>query len=153
MIEAAEMVGPAIDMAAGMHKLAKYYYYPCWHEPGAIFDLFINKAKWDALPPSLKAGIEATALWLNYRMLSNDVARNSAALTTLVKKHGVQLRRFPDKVLKELARLSEQILRERASKDKLTNEVLNSIMRFRKEASGWSAVTLQPYLAARAGVS
>jgi TRAP-type mannitol/chloroaromatic compound transport system substrate-binding protein len=114
--------------------------------------LFINKAKWDALPSNLKAGIETMAMWLNYRLLSSNVARNSAALATLVNEHGVQLRQFPDNVLKELARLSEEILRERASRDRLTEEVLNSIMRFRKEASDWSAVTLNPYLAAREAV-
>jgi TRAP-type mannitol/chloroaromatic compound transport system substrate-binding protein len=55
-------------------------------------------------------------------------------------------------MLKELANVSEQMLRERASKDKLSEEVLNSIMDFRKNATGWTAISLQPYLAARAAI-
>lgn len=34
-IDAAEWVGPVNDLAFGLHKVAKYYYYPGWHEPGS----------------------------------------------------------------------------------------------------------------------
>jgi TRAP-type mannitol/chloroaromatic compound transport system substrate-binding protein len=110
-IEAAEVVGPAYDMDAGFHKLAKYYYYPAWQEPSAAFDLFINKAKWDALPSRIRAVIASAAAAINNRVLCDYVARNSAALAKLTSEHGVQLRQFPDKVLKELAHLSEQMLK------------------------------------------
>ncbi|VAW57842.1 TRAP transporter solute receptor, unknown substrate 6, partial [hydrothermal vent metagenome] len=33
-IDATEWVGPYNDLAFGLHKAAKYYYYPGWHEPG-----------------------------------------------------------------------------------------------------------------------
>ena len=33
-IDAAEWVGPYNDVSLGLHKAAKYYYYPGWHEPG-----------------------------------------------------------------------------------------------------------------------
>lgn len=36
-IDAAEWVGPVNDLAFGLHKVAKYYYYPGWHEPGSIW--------------------------------------------------------------------------------------------------------------------
>ena len=43
-IDASEFVGPWIDMALGLHKAAKYYYYPGFHEPGAASnrDLWIS---------------------------------------------------------------------------------------------------------------
>ena len=33
-IDATEWVGPYNDLAFGLYKAAKYYYYPGWHEPG-----------------------------------------------------------------------------------------------------------------------
>ena len=33
-IDASEWVGPWLDMAMGPHKVASYYYYPGFHEPG-----------------------------------------------------------------------------------------------------------------------
>jgi TRAP-type mannitol/chloroaromatic compound transport system substrate-binding protein len=151
-IEAAELAGPFPDIYLGFHKIAKYYYYPAWHEPSGAFDLFINKAKWDAQSSKVKAVITAAAAAINSRILCDRVARNSAALTKLTGEHGVQLRQFPDELLKELADLSEKVLRERASKDKLSEEVLNSIVEFRKSAASWTAISLQPYLTARSAI-
>jgi len=151
-IEAAELAGPFPDIYLGFHKIAKYYYYPAWHEPSGAFDLFINKAKWDAQSSKVKAVITAAAAAINSRILCDRVARNSAALAKLTGEHGVQLRQFPDDLLKELAPLSEKVVREHASKDKLSEEILNSIIEFRKSAANWTAISLQPYLAARSAI-
>src|SRR5262245_45524473 len=35
VIDACEWVGPHDDMKLGLHKTARYYYYPGWQEPGA----------------------------------------------------------------------------------------------------------------------
>jgi TRAP-type mannitol/chloroaromatic compound transport system substrate-binding protein len=148
-IEAVEFAGPLHDMNFGFHKIAKYYYYPAWHEPSGAFDLFINKAKWDAQSSQVKAVITAAAAAINSRRLSYRMAHNSAALAKLTGEHGVQLRQFPDELLKELAPLSDKVVRERASKDKLSEEILNNITEFRKSVASLAAVQLQPYLAAR----
>ena len=134
-IEAAEFTGPHHDMNFGFHKIAKYYYYPAWHEPSGAFDLFINKAKWEAQSSQVRAVITAAAAAINSRRLCDRVARNMAALTKLTGEHGVQLRQFPDELLKELALLSDKVVREHASKDKLSEEILNSITRIPKERS------------------
>ena len=151
-IEAAELVGPYFDMDYGYHKLAKYYYYPAWHEPSGSFDLFINKAKWEAQSPKVKAVITAAAATINNRRLCDRDARNISALTKLTDEHGVQLKEFPDELLKELALLSDKIVREHAANDKLSEEIFNSIMDFRKSAANWSAISVQPYLAARSAI-
>ena len=151
-IEAAEFTGPFHDMLFGFHKIAKYYYYPAWHEPSGAFDLFINKAKWDAQSSKVRAVITAAAAAINSRRLCDRVARNMAALTKLTGEHDVQLRQFPDELLKELALLSEKVVLEDASKDKLSEEILNSIIEFRKSAANLAAISLQPYLAARSAI-
>ncbi|MEJ6773496.1 MAG: TRAP transporter substrate-binding protein, partial [Porticoccaceae bacterium] len=38
VIDATEWVGPYNDLAFGFHQVAKYYYYPGWHEPGPILE-------------------------------------------------------------------------------------------------------------------
>ncbi len=48
-IDASEWVGPWIDMDLGLHKVADYYYYPGFHEPGSSCTLGINKTLWDGL--------------------------------------------------------------------------------------------------------
>jgi TRAP-type mannitol/chloroaromatic compound transport system substrate-binding protein len=151
-IEAAEMAGPYHDMNFGFHKLTKYYYYPAWHEPSGTFDLFINKAKWDAQSSQVRAVITAAAAAINNRILCYRMARNSAALAKLTGEHDVQLKQFPDELLKELALLSDEVVREHAAKDKLSEEILNSIVEFRKNAANLAAIQLQPYLVARSAI-
>ena len=43
VIDASEFVGPHDDMILGLHKTARYYYYPSWHEPGTMNDFGFNK--------------------------------------------------------------------------------------------------------------
>lgn len=150
-LDAFELGNPSSDLAAGLHKRYKYYYYPAWHEPSVPFDLFINLSKWGSLPSHLKAIISTAARWLNYQRINDRMVRGADALETLVMEHGVQLRQFPEMVLKELAKVSYQIMREQASHDKLSQEVFDSIMLFRKRMSSWAKVSLQPYLTARGG--
>jgi TRAP-type mannitol/chloroaromatic compound transport system substrate-binding protein len=42
-IDATEWVNPYNDLAFGLYKVAKHYYYPGWHEPGTTLECFINK--------------------------------------------------------------------------------------------------------------
>jgi len=150
-LDAFEFGTPHSDLAAGLHKLGKYkyYYYPDWHEPSVPKGLFINRSKWDALPSHLQTIISTAATWLNYHRLVERTSLNGAALASLVQEHGVQLRQFPEDVLRELAKVSDQIMRERASQDKLSQEVFDSIVQFRQKASPWAMVSLQPFLGAR----
>ena len=57
-IDATEWVGPYNDLAFGLHKAAKYYYYPGWHEPGTTLEAIINKKAFEALPDDLKIIVE-----------------------------------------------------------------------------------------------
>ncbi|HEX5390925.1 MAG TPA: ABC transporter substrate-binding protein, partial [Burkholderiaceae bacterium] len=59
VIDAAEFVGPLDDEKLGLHKTAKYYYYPGWWEGSATLSLFINRAAWAALPPMYQAAMRA----------------------------------------------------------------------------------------------
>ena len=54
-LDASEWVGPYNDLNFGLHKAAKYYYYPGWHEPGSILEFVVNKDSLAALPDDLQA--------------------------------------------------------------------------------------------------
>ncbi len=41
-IDATEWVGPMNDLAFGLFRAAKYYYYPGWHEPGTALEGIVN---------------------------------------------------------------------------------------------------------------
>ena len=44
-IDAGEWIGPHDDMKLGLHKTARYYYYPGWHEPGSMPEFGFNRRR------------------------------------------------------------------------------------------------------------
>ncbi|MGM0594311.1 MAG: TRAP transporter substrate-binding protein [Pseudomonadota bacterium] len=150
-IDATEWVGPYNDLAFGLHKAAKYYYYPGWHEPGTTLECFINKEAFEALPKDLQSIVLNASKVANLEGLSELTARNNEALQTLVNRHKVELRRFPDDVLKQLAKVSEEVVAEIAEKDAMSRKVYLSYKKFRDEVMQWHDVSERAYLNARAG--
>lgn len=122
-IDAAEWVGPVNDLAFGLHKVAKYYYYPGWHEPGSNMEFLINKDAFENLPKDLQAIVKTAARAINQDMLDEYTTRNVSALETLVKEEGVELKAFPSAVLTELERISQQVIAEQAQQDPMMDKV------------------------------
>jgi TRAP-type mannitol/chloroaromatic compound transport system substrate-binding protein len=148
-IDATEWVGPYNDLAFGLYKAAKYYYYPGWHEPGSTLEAMINKDAFSKLPKDLQSIVLNACKVVNQDMLAEYTARNNAALHTLVNKHKVDLRPFPDDVLAKLRQLSDEVVAEVAAKDKLTKEVYESFRTFRDQVMEWHKVSEQSYMRAR----
>jgi len=48
-IDATEFSTPAMDLSLGFHQVAKFYYFPGWHQQASFGDMIWNKAKWDTL--------------------------------------------------------------------------------------------------------
>ncbi len=145
-IDAAEWVGPWNDLAFGFHKIAKFYYWPGFHEPGSAVEAFVNKARFDALPGDLQAIVASACRAETDAMLAEFNRRNAEALGVLVGQHEVQLRRFPDEVLAALAKASEQMLRELEDADDLTSRTYQSFRRFRDESLAWARLADRGYL-------
>ncbi len=149
-IDATEWVGPYNDLAFGLYKSARFYYYPGWHEPGTTLENFINLNAWERLPSDIKAVIEAANTAVNQLVLSEFVARNNDSLRVLVQDHGVVLKKFPDEVLIGLGRLSGEVMDQLASADPTSRKVMNSLLAFRRDAIGWTNLSETAFTSARA---
>ncbi|KZB72843.1 MULTISPECIES: TRAP transporter substrate-binding protein [Thalassospira] len=148
-IDATEWVGPYNDLAFGLYKSAKYYYYPGWHEPATVLDNFINLDAWNALPDDLKAIVEQANRAVNQMVLSEFTARNVQALDTLRNKHGVDVRPFSDDILTNLGKLSGEVLRDLVASNPLSQEVFESLIAFRTQSIAWSKFSESAFAQAR----
>ncbi|MBT4838447.1 MAG: TRAP transporter substrate-binding protein [Methylococcales bacterium] len=142
-IDATEWVGPYNDLAFGFYKVAKYYYYPGWHEPGTTLECFINQDAFNALPKDLKLIVKTACKAANLDMMAEYTARNNTALQKLINDHQVKLKNFPDDVLIKLKQLSEEVVAEIADKDKKSKKIYQSYMKFRNNAMDWQKVSEQ----------
>jgi len=145
VIDATEWVGPYHDKKMGFYKAAKYYYWPGWHEPGTALEMIVGKKAWMSLPKDLQAIVETAAYRSNMWMLSEFEAKNNAALEELVNKHHVQVKQFPQSVLKDLKKLSKQVLDELAAKDPMSKKVYAHFLNFQKNMNAWNKLTEEQY--------
>ena len=145
VIDATEWVGPYHDFKMGFHNIAKYYYYPGWHEPGTTIELFVNKTAFEQLPKDLQLIIRTAAYRSNIWMLSEFEAKNNLYLQKLIKEHNVQLKLFPQDVLETFKRYSKEVIEDIVTKDKTSRRVFKSFNKFQKEVSGWAAISEKVY--------
>jgi TRAP-type mannitol/chloroaromatic compound transport system substrate-binding protein len=146
VIDALEWVGPYNDLAFGFHEVAKYYYYPGWHEPGSILEFVVNKDSLEALPADLQAIVKYASRAANQDMLDEYTARNNAALHSLVTEHGVQLRRLPDDVLHALWQGSQEVMEKLVAADPMAAKVYASYSEFYKGARNYHHISEQAYI-------
>jgi TRAP-type mannitol/chloroaromatic compound transport system substrate-binding protein len=144
-IDATEWVGPWNDLAFGFYRIAKFYYYPGFHEPGSTLEATFNKDVWDSFSPADQALIKACTAAENDISYAEFNARNSDSLDTLINEHGVQLRKFSDDIYLELARASEEVLADMAAESDIGSRTYDSFMAFRAKAMGWTALSDQSY--------
>ena len=152
VIDATEWVGPYNDLAFGLQDIAKYYYYPGWHEPGATLEAIVNADALAALPDDLKVMLETATRAINQDVLDEFTARNAVALKAMVEEHGVEVRRLPDDVLQRFAELSKDVVEEAAADDELAGRILTSYQNFLAEVRDYHAISEQAYINARDAV-
>lgn len=146
VIDATEWVGPYNDLTFGLHKAAKYYYYPGWHETGPALEFIVNKPAYDSLPTHLQAIVTAATRAVNQDMLDEYTARNNAALRELVEQHGVELRPLPEPVLAALQQASAEVIAEIIAKDPDAKRVYDSFNTFRENVKPYSEISEKAYL-------
>ncbi|MDX1811210.1 MAG: TRAP transporter substrate-binding protein DctP, partial [Gammaproteobacteria bacterium] len=148
-VDATEFIGPYNDLAFGFYKAAKYYYYPGWQEPGSSLEITINKKALEALPKDLQSIVRYACRVSAVELSAEYTARNASALQTLQDKHGVQVRKLPDDVLKKLHEISNEVVAEMAAKDKFVKKVYESVQSFQQQAIEWHNISERAYLNAR----
>jgi TRAP-type mannitol/chloroaromatic compound transport system substrate-binding protein len=149
-IDATEWVGPWNDLAFGFYKVAKFYYYPGFHEPGSTISAAVNLKVWNSLSAEHQAIITSATAAENTYTLAEFNARNNDALNVLRKKHGVKLRKFSNKTLEVIGSAAGKVIAEVGHDgDAITGKVFNGMIAFRKNAIAWSKLSEQAFLNAR----
>jgi TRAP-type mannitol/chloroaromatic compound transport system substrate-binding protein len=135
-IDATEFSMPAIDLRLGFHQVAKHYYFPGWHQQATLFELMMNKRKYDALSKAKKAQLRV-ACGDNIREgLAEGEAIQGAALEEL-KAKGVQLHRWSPEILAAIEKAWDEVADEEAKSDPNFAKVWASLKTFRAKYAVW----------------
>jgi TRAP-type mannitol/chloroaromatic compound transport system substrate-binding protein len=146
-IDGGEWVGPWLDMALGLagRKLLLLGF----QEPSAAQTLGINKRVWESFGTSERQLIEDAAAAEYSRALAEFNANNSLGLRQLRDQGIVKILKLSDSVLKELYRISKDVVAEAGSGDDLSKKIYASYQQFLPAIVDWSDIAEGAVLSSR----
>jgi TRAP-type mannitol/chloroaromatic compound transport system substrate-binding protein len=137
-IDATEFSMPAIDRSYGFYQIAKYNYFPGWHQQSTSNELLINMDKWNKLPEAYQAMIE-TACRANVADMIADGEASQFKAMIENEKNGVKNMTWSDDVLAKFKAAWEEVLAEELKVNADVQEVWKSFSEFDKQYQVWGS--------------
>jgi TRAP-type mannitol/chloroaromatic compound transport system substrate-binding protein len=137
-IDATEFSMPRIDARLGFYKIAKYNYYPGWHQPSTLFELLINKDVYDDLSDTAKYQIKVACLANITTNLAEGEATNYAAMVENTEKNGVIIKQWSPEMLAAFEGAWDEVVVELAEGDPFFQEVWDNLQEYRDGYKIWS---------------
>ena len=136
-IDATEFSMPVLDQRQGFYQVAKFYYFPGWHQQASMFHLFINKAKWDTFTDQQKAILEVTCGDMIREVAALSEASQYKAMREMRDKNGVKIMRWSPEILKAYETAWNEVVAEESAKNPNFKKVWESYSKFRADYAIW----------------
>ena len=149
VIDAVEWVGPYNDRTLGLMEVGDYYYYPGWHEPGAMLETIVNAEALAALPDDLQAIVRVAARATNTDMLDDFTANNSESLQILLNEFETEVLPLPDDVMDALYENSQVAIQALVDADPMAKKIAASYFEFADKVRTYHEISERAYLNGR----
>jgi TRAP-type mannitol/chloroaromatic compound transport system substrate-binding protein len=136
-IDATEFSMPVLDQKQGFYQVAKYYYFPGWHQQASMFHLFVAKAKWDALSDTHKAILEVTCGDMIREVAAQSEATQFKAMREMQDKNGVKILYWSPEIMKAYEKAWAEVVAEESGKNPNFRKVWDSYSKFRADYDIW----------------
>ena len=145
VIDATEFSMPNMDIDLGFHQIAKFNYYPGWHQQSSIGELLMNKAAFEGLSDQNQAILETSCghnIYVNY---AETEAKNPEAMNKMLEEYGVTNVRWTDEELAAFEAAWNEVVEEQSAEDEDFARIADSYRSFRKVYKTWGdAQSLKP---------
>jgi len=135
-IDATEFSMPTMDLSLGFYQVAKYYYFPGWHQQTSIGQLYISKKKWDEFSDYQKTVVEWACKANMLQELAEGEALQFGAMKELQAK-GVIFKKWSPEILKALEAKWQEVVVEESAKSANFKKVWASYSEFRNNYKIW----------------
>lgn len=149
VIDALEWVGPWNDMSLGFHRVSKYYYGPAFQEGGPTLELMVNRGKYESLPKDLQLIVKCACATENDVMLAEFQANNIRSFHELKNKESVDIRVYPEEILKAFFSTAEHVVADTAKEGLINRKIYESYSKFRRFAMDMADVSELGFMKAR----
>lgn len=138
-IDATEFAMPSVDLKLGFHQVAKYYYFPGWHQPATLYELLINLDLWNGLSDAQQAQFEMVCADNVRQAIAEGDFTQIAALKEL-KEKGVQIRQWSPEILQTYRETWNAVAADLAKESEKFNQAWTSLQDFRAAYKSWRDV-------------
>jgi TRAP-type mannitol/chloroaromatic compound transport system substrate-binding protein len=145
VIDATEFSMPSIDIALGFYQIAKFNYFPGWHQQTSVSELLMNRDEYNKLPKNYKAILKAGLGESVMHTYAESEHAQFAAMEQLRDKYGVHVKRWPDSFLAAYEKAWREVVAEESAKDPVFKRVADSYFGYRAKFKIWlDAQKLEP---------
>lgn len=135
-LDGAEQSVPSIDRGLGFYQIAKFNYFPGWHQQSTVQELLINKDSWDKLSDSQKRTVELTC----ESALVQQFADGEAGQYEIMQQNeadGVATMEWPQEMLDAFRTAWEKVLDAETGANADSARVWESLAAFRENYKVW----------------
>jgi TRAP-type mannitol/chloroaromatic compound transport system substrate-binding protein len=144
-IDATEFSMPAIDVNLGFYKIAKYNYYPGWHQQATAEVVIFNKDLWNnKLTKVQRLLIDTAAKAAVLESLAEGEGSQAPVIKENTEKRGVKNMYWSDECLNAFKSKWDKIVQEQCAKDAYFKKVWYDFSAFRTEYSYWNRLGFLP---------
>ncbi len=142
-IDATEFSLPVVDQMLGFGKVAKFNYFPGWHQPFSTGHLMVNLQIWNDLRPDTRDLIRIACR----ARVTSTLAESGATQGEVIKNFGAQgitAVTLSREILLALRDVATEVLDEEASKDENFATILASQREFSEIYGYWKRIGYLP---------
>ena len=137
VIDATEFSMPSMDINLGFHQIAKFNYFPGWHQQTSVSEFLMNKDAWNKLKKSEQLIIRTALNDSVMHTYAETEWKNPQALGEMQEKHGVVVKRWSDTELAAYEQAWREVVAEESAKDPLFKKVADHYFAFRERYKVW----------------
>jgi len=136
-IDATEFSLPSMDQKFGFYQVAKFYYFPGWHQQATFLELYVNQKKWDSLSDQHKAMIEQACGDLTRDVMAEGEATQFKAMREMQDKYGVQIKKWSPEIMAAYEKAWNEVVAEESASNPNFKRVWESYAKFRGDYAIW----------------
>ena len=142
-IDATEFSMAAIDRKLGFYKIAKFNYFPGWHQQSTSLELLVNKDVWNEMSDQQRLFMEINCNSTITSSFAEGEAVQAAAIEQNAKD-GVQSIYWSNTMLAAFKGAWEDVAREQSAKDPFFKKVYDDLQDFHKGYKVWQELGYLP---------
>ena len=144
ILDATEFSMPAIDEKLGFSRVAKYNYYPGWHQQATLLELLINKNTWDSLSKVDQSIISNACQAAMLDSFAKSEAIQADAIRRNTDERGVENRVWSPEMLDLYEETWHDVVSREAAQDPFFKEVWENLQSFRSHYREWGGRAFLP---------